>query len=57
MGASEEVASELVQTYESIENGHLEHEHPRTFAKKMPTEFHRFCPAVLVRELRNSTAV
>jgi uncharacterized protein YbjT (DUF2867 family) len=56
IGASEDVASRLVQMYESIENGHLKHKLPRTFASTTPTAFHRFCTAVLIPELRNSAA-
>jgi uncharacterized protein YbjT (DUF2867 family) len=56
IGASEDVASRLVQMYKSIENGHLKHQRPRTFASTTPTEFHRFCTAVLIPELRNAAA-
>lgn len=56
IGASEDVASRMVQMYESIENGHLKHKNPRTFASTTPTEFHRFCTAVLIPELRNAAA-
>jgi uncharacterized protein YbjT (DUF2867 family) len=53
LGASEDVASRMVQMYESIESGHLKSDHPRTRTSTTPTEFPRFCSAVLVPLLRN----
>jgi uncharacterized protein YbjT (DUF2867 family) len=55
-GASNDVASRLVQMYESIDTGHLKHKLSRTAASTTPTEFHRFCTAVLVPELRKAAA-
>jgi uncharacterized protein YbjT (DUF2867 family) len=52
IGASEDVASRMVQMYESIENGHLKQKLPRTYTSTTPTEFHQFCAAVLVPVLR-----
>jgi uncharacterized protein YbjT (DUF2867 family) len=52
MGASEDVASRMVQMYESIDSGHLKQELPRTQASTTPTEFQQFCAAVLVPQLK-----
>lgn len=55
-GASSEVASRMVQMYESIESGHLRSEFHRTRTSTTPTEFQRFCALVLIPELEKAAA-
>lgn len=51
-GLSDEVASRVVQMYQSIDSGHLQSEHRRSDRTNTPTSFREFCRSVLVPELR-----
>jgi uncharacterized protein YbjT (DUF2867 family) len=55
MGISDEVARRTVEMYESVEDGRLTTESPRTDSASTPTEFRVFCEKVLVPEIRRAS--
>lgn len=53
-GLSDEVASRIVQMYQSIDNGHLQPEHRKSNRTTTPTTFGEFCKSTLVPEMRRT---
>jgi uncharacterized protein YbjT (DUF2867 family) len=54
-GISDDVARRTVEMYESVQEGRLTAESPRTDAASTPTEFRVFCEEVLVPEIRRAS--